>query len=127
MQKNLKLIFILIIAIVGNLTFAKVPLKWRKGESFGVLQEGKGYVGILSNHSSLVERQAVCPIGNFECPAKNGCCPIGQTCASGDLCSDCGPNPVVCDNTHCCEPGFQCCKTVCCEIGQICDDDIGIV
>ncbi|EXX69505.1 hypothetical protein RirG_095360 [Rhizophagus irregularis DAOM 197198w] len=125
MRKNLKLILILIIATFSNFTFAKVPLKWRREELFGALH---GYVGILSNHSSLVERQAVCPFGNFECPAKNGCCPIGQTCASGDLCSDCGPNPVVCDNTHCCEPGFQCCKKGCCKIGLICatDDDIGI-
>jgi hypothetical protein len=124
MWKNLILTLILIVVTFSNLTFADAPLKWKGDELFGVFHDGKSYFGIFSNYSSLVER-AVCPSGYSECPGTNICCPIGQSCISGNKCSECGPNPVVCDSSQsCCLPGFKCCKKGCCKEGLLCADDI---
>ncbi|GBB88181.1 hypothetical protein RclHR1_14700003 [Rhizophagus clarus] len=100
MWKNLTLIFILVIATFSNFTFAKVPLKWRRDELFGVLSYRKSYVGILSNYSSLIERQDVCPPGQLECPGLDYCC-----------------SPTTCDS---CMECFQCCSEDYCRTGLHC-------
>ncbi|GES79652.1 kinase-like domain-containing protein [Rhizophagus clarus] len=56
-------------------------LKSEKGQIIWCFTDGTSYVGILSNHTSLVERQEdVCTLGYFKCPGKDVYCPIDQTC-----------------------------------------------
>ncbi|CAG8781327.1 11499_t:CDS:1, partial [Dentiscutata erythropus] len=111
MLKNLALlIFIFIIAIFGNLTFAvtpTIPFEWKRNELFGAFQDNAYQVGTFSNQSSLVARDVyTCLPGFSQCPGTDLCCSL--------QCS------IICDNVGCCPSNFSCCGEYCCKTNYTC-------